>query len=463
MTGTDGLPSIDGPGLAEDYDVAIVGASLAGCAAATLLGRAGRRVAVLESHTDPCAYKRICTTVILPSTVPTLQRLGLDQEIEAAGGVRIGAQLWTRWGWIRSKPPEQEEEAFHGYDIRREKLDPMVRRLAASTPGVELLLGHNVREVLRSPSGRVVGVRAERQDGSLRDVTARLVVAADGRNSSVAKSAGVRAWTVRRHDRAVYFAFYRNVSLPGPGNAHLWFLEPDVAYAFPHDDNLFILACMFTKDKLPAFKRDIESNFVRFLQAVPEFARFDPADRVSRVFGLTDHPNTWRRRPPPGLAFIGDAAVSADYLWGVGCGWAFRSAEWLADAARDSFTSDREIDAAVRRYRRTLRKELAGHFLLISDYSTGRPFNPIEKLMFSAAARDERLAGHVARFGARAMPVRKFLAPTAIARAVRVHVRPPPRAAEGNMQERPPDAGATHPGSTTGHRPFAATRRGERT
>lgn len=52
---------------------------------------------------------------------------------------------------------------------------------------------------------------------------------------------------------------------------------------------------------------------------------------------------------------------------------------------------------------------------------------------------------------------------TAIARAVRVHVRPLPRAAEGNMQERPPDAGATRPGSTTGHTPFAATRRGERT
>jgi 2-polyprenyl-6-methoxyphenol hydroxylase-like FAD-dependent oxidoreductase len=148
----------------REYDVAIVGGSLAGCAAATLLGRAGRRVAVLESHTDPHAYKKICTTVILPNAIPTLQRLRLDQTIEAAGGVPIGAQFWTRWGWIKLSQPPEGDPSPYGYDIRREKLDPMVRSLAASTPGVDLLCSWATTSGTCSVRPRVVSSASGRSD-----------------------------------------------------------------------------------------------------------------------------------------------------------------------------------------------------------------------------------------------------------------------------------------------------------
>ncbi|MDX6653577.1 MAG: binding domain, partial [Solirubrobacterales bacterium] len=42
----------------QSYDAVIVGGSLAGCAAATMLGRAGARVAVVEKSPDPAAFKR---------------------------------------------------------------------------------------------------------------------------------------------------------------------------------------------------------------------------------------------------------------------------------------------------------------------------------------------------------------------------------------------------------------------
>ncbi|HTR88725.1 MAG TPA: FAD-dependent oxidoreductase, partial [Solirubrobacteraceae bacterium] len=47
-----------------DCDVAVVGASLAGCASAILLARAGARVALVEKSPDPAAFKRICTHYI---------------------------------------------------------------------------------------------------------------------------------------------------------------------------------------------------------------------------------------------------------------------------------------------------------------------------------------------------------------------------------------------------------------
>jgi len=398
------------------YDVAIVGGSLAGSAAATFFGRAGLKVALLERHPDPKAYKRLCTTLIQASAVPTIRRLGLDGPIEAAGGLRTGAAVWTRWGWIRDTLGTE-----FGYDIRREKLDPMIRELAAATPGVDYLPGRTVRSVLRE-GGRVAGVGVGTTEGDSQEIRARLVVGADGRSSEVAKLAGVGARTVRHHGRAGYYAYFRNVDVPYPGNASLWMLEPDVVYALPHDDGYTILAVMFPKDQAPAFKADLQANFLAKLQGVPDFPRFDPADQVSKVLGLVDYANLWRHRPPPGLAFAGDAAVAADPLFGVGCGWALQEAEWLADATASAFGSDREIDEGVGRYCSTLRSNLAGHFFLISDFSTGRSFNPVEKLTFSAAVRDARAAHLVAKFGARTIPARRLFAPGALAHAVRVNL-----------------------------------------
>lgn len=401
----------------DHYDVAIVGASLAGCTAATLLAREGRRVALLERHTDPMAYKHLCTTAIQASAVPTIRRLGLDGPMEAAGAVRSSLALWTRWGWAHDT-----QGCDRGYDIRREKLDPMIRELAATTPGVDFLPGYSVTSVL-TEAGRVVGAGASTPQGPT-EIRARLVVGADGRSSEVAKLAGVGARVVRNHNRAGYYAYFRNIELPFQNDAAIWMLEPDIAYAIPHDDGLTILAIMFTKERVAAFKSDVRGNYLAYLQAVPGFPKFDPADQVGKLVGLVDHPNLWRRRPPPGLAFIGDAAVSADPLFGIGCGWAMQEGEWLADTVAPALASSdsREIDRAVGRYCSTLRSKLAGHFFLISDYSTGRRFNPIEKLAFSAAARDPRAAHLVVEFGARTIPAHRLVTPAAVAHAIRVNL-----------------------------------------
>ena len=99
-----------------EYDVVVVGASLAGCTAATFLGRAGARVAMVEQRPDPAAYKTICTHFIAPSSTPTIERLGLAERIEAAGGVRNAVELWTRYGWIRA--PLADDYSYPALRIR---------------------------------------------------------------------------------------------------------------------------------------------------------------------------------------------------------------------------------------------------------------------------------------------------------------------------------------------------------
>jgi menaquinone-9 beta-reductase len=407
-----------------DYDVAIVGASIAGCSAATFLARQGARIALVESHSDPLAFKRMCTHYIQASASPTIHRLGLSEGIREAGGRANDLNLWTRYGWIsmgreNAEPPVSDWPAWN---IRREKLDPMVRELAASTEGVDLMLGHTVHALLHD-RGRVRGVRVRERDGSQRELRAKLVVGADGRDSTVAKLAGVPT-KLKPHERFGYFAYYRDTPLVTGDSAQMWLLDPDAAYAFPTDDGLVCLTVMPVKARLAEFRSDPEQGMARVFDTLPDGPRVDPAKRVSKVLGKLDIPNVVRGTTQPGLALIGDAAIAADPLWGVGVGWAFQSSEWLAQSVGPALGGGEErLDQALAAYAKRHRAGLAGHEWLCSDYSTGRRFNPLEKLLYRAAARDPALAARMALMGERWVSPREMLTPGTLGRIVRVNLR----------------------------------------
>jgi menaquinone-9 beta-reductase len=413
----------------SDYDVAIVGASIAGCTAATFLGRAGASVALIESHGDPKAFKRMCTHLIQPSASPTIERLGLREGIERAGAQPNDLNIWTRYGWICfahewAQAPMRDHPAWN---IRRETFDPMLRELAAATEGVQLMLGHTVTALSHS-GGRVSGVTVRERDGSERELRAKLVVGADGRESTVAKLADEPAKR-KPHNRFGYFAHYRDTPLQTGSSAQMWLLDPDVAYAFPTDGGMTLLACMPHKDRLGEFKGDPEQAMAALFERLPEAPRLDPAKRESKMMGKLEMPNLTRRPARAGLAFVGDAALAADPLWGVGCGWALQSAEWLAQAVAPALArGEADVDGALEAYAERHRKGLAAHEKLCSDYSTGRRFNPFEKLLYRGAARDRELATRMAMMGGRWITPQQLLTPKTIGRILRVNLDPRRRA-----------------------------------
>jgi flavin-dependent dehydrogenase len=395
-----------------DFDVAIVGASIAGCTAATFLGRQGARVALVESHGDPEAYKVMCTHVFQASGSPTIRRLGIWDDLLRAGARESGVNIWSRYGWV--SPSHAYTAKIDGYgpglNVRREKLDPILRRMAAETDGVELMMGQTATSLLRE-GGRVAGVAVRSRGGEERELRARLVVGADGRGSAVAKMAGRKTKT-QPNNRFVYMAYYRDMPLLTGDSPQLWFLDPDMAYAFPTDDDLTMLACVPHKDRIPEFKADPEAAMARMYERVPDGPRLDPGKRVSKVLGKLDAPNERRAPSGDGLALVGDAALASDPLWGVGIGWAFQTGEWLAQEAGPALGDEAELDRALRRYARRHRKELSGHDRACTRYSKGRKFDPVERLFFRAAARDDELAGRFALFGERWIRPQQLLTPS---------------------------------------------------
>lgn len=379
----------------SDYDAVIVGGSLAGCATAIQLGRAGARVAVVEKQPDPKAFKRVCSHFIQASGVPTIERLGLLEPMLEAGAVRPRIRAWTRWGWVAAPP----EKAARGLNLRRERLDPLVRSTTAETEGVELLLGWTAEQLLKE-EGSFAGVVARDREGNRRELRARLTVGADGRDSRVAEMAEVPVKTYP-HGRFAYGGYFEGAAPEQAPDSSIWFLDPQWGAAFPTDSGLTFYAAMPTKDRLPEFKADPEGALVRFLADVPDAPPIAEGRAIEPVVGKVDMTNRMRRVTAPGLALIGDAALATDPLFGVGCGWAFQSSEWLAQSVQPALRGEEPLDQGLDRYRRRHAKELRGHAFLIHDYANGRRFNPIERLTFSAAARDPKAAELFDLFGTR--------------------------------------------------------------
>ena len=63
------------------------------------------------------------------------------------------------------------------------------------------------------------------------------------------------------------------------------------------------------------------------------------------------------------------------------------------------------------------------HHWLISDFATGRPFSPIEKLLFRAVPHDEVTAERFRAMAERRAPATSVMKPTTLARAARVAAR----------------------------------------
>jgi flavin-dependent dehydrogenase len=406
----------------HETDVVVVGGSVAGCAAATLLARQGARVTLLEKASAPEHYKRMCTHFIVPGARPVLRELGIDEALRDAGAQPNHTHVHTRYGWYSTRVGDAEA----GWNLTRRKFDPLLRELAIAEPLLDFRTGTSVTGILRE-GGRVRGVRARTRDGDEEQtLRARVVVAADGRSSQVARMAGVPG-RVLPHERIAYFGYFEGLELETGVDSLIWFGEPDANYAFPNDDGLTVLAAFVGRDQLGAFRADPYAALVRSFDGLERRPAIERGRLVGKVLGKVDMPNV--RRPParPGLAFVGDAAQASDPLWGVGLGFALMSASLLARALGPALTAgadaDADADAALRRYRRDHARVFLGHHLMMSDYATGRPMNALERLLFATATHHEPTATMLGEIGGRTAPLQAIMRPDRLARSAAAAVR----------------------------------------
>ncbi|WP_327588044.1 FAD-dependent monooxygenase [Nonomuraea sp. NBC_00507] len=400
-----------------DYDVVIVGASVSGCTAAILYGRAGLRVALLEKHRSIDTPKRLCGHFLLGRAQTPLRRLGLWDDLLATGAGTGDVSIRTAYGWTdRSRggvPPF--------LSVRRTTLDPILRGSAAATGGVDLLLGRTVTGLL-TEGHRVTGVRARLLDGTEETHAGRLIVGADGYRSKVASLAGVPE-RFTPNGRAFFYTYYRNVRHTLPTPAALWWHERDWVVLAPTDGGLTQVAVMPAKDTLPPDLTDHAGYIERYVASLPDAPDLTRAERAAKVVIAPDYPLIRRHPTPvPGLALIGDAALTADPTPAPGCTWALLSGQWLADATAPALLAGDDPASALRRYRRVHRALEREHAFMRGGAEVAPP-NPVQRLLHEAAVHDPEVARRLALVGMQVAPTMSLLNPALAARALLVRHR----------------------------------------
>ena len=189
-----------------------------------------------------------------------------------------------------------------------------------------------------------------------RQVSAELVIGADGVHSTVARLVGSECYRTGHHATGVVFSYWS-----GPGfDGYHWYYNPGVsAGAIPTNDGL---TCIFASVPQGRFHETMSHGTdAGYRQVLRECASdlaavVEQSERVEKYRGFSGETGFFRQSFGPGWALVGDAGYFKDPLTAHGITDAFIDAELLAQAAAAG------TEAAFAGYQSARDKLAVGHF-----------------------------------------------------------------------------------------------------
>jgi len=308
----------------EVFDVAVVGAGPAGSTCAAFCAAAGLRSLVLEREKFP--REKVCGDCVNPACQPMLERLNLRQRLQALPHATLEEVVFIS---IDGKtvcvdlPSGDKSEIA----IKRSLFDNLLVARARE-------LGSEVRDAMTVTAIEKTVSRKWRITAGETEFEARVLIAADGRNSTVARLCNLLPRPQRER-----IALQTHIALPPDfGNrVVLQFLKQGYSGQAPVNENE-LNVCLVAKP------RDIE--------VLKEWAQ--------KRFAVS-HNHLWRtitpltRAPLPpaheNLFLIGDAARVVEPFTGEGIYYALRSGELAANAAVKTVRGQ-DPEALVREFNR---------------------------------------------------------------------------------------------------------------
>jgi len=328
------------------FDAIVIGARCAGSPTAMLLARRGHRVLVVDRATFPS--DTVSTHLLHPPGVAALARWGLLDRLVATGCPAIHTYAFDMGPFVISGAPGGADSPV-SYGPRRTVLDKLLVD-AASEAGAEVREGFIVDEILME-DGRVAGIRGRGKGGASVTERGRVVIGADGLNSTLARAVAAPKYEERPPLQAGYYSYWSG--LPMQGRFEAYDRHGRAWAAWPTHDDLTLVVLSWPIAEFETNREDVEGNFMRSLERAPAFAdRVRAAKREDHFYGTTV-PGFFRRPFGPGWALVGDAGYQKDFITAQGISDAFRDAELCAHAVDRWLAGDSDFDAAMAHYQET--------------------------------------------------------------------------------------------------------------
>ncbi|HLY01923.1 MAG TPA: FAD-dependent oxidoreductase [Candidatus Cybelea sp.] len=327
--------------------VCIVGGGPCGVMLGVLLARAGVHVVVLEKYKD--FYRDFRGDTIHPSTLDLLFELGwLDaflalphDEIRSIG-VTVGGEnveiadlthLPAHCKFIALMP----QWDFLNFLAERGRRYPTFH-LMMQTEGIALV----------ESAGATTGVRAKTPEAQI-EITAKLVVGADGRHSTVRALAGLN---VENLGAPMDVLWMRIAKHPGEAEQRLGTIATGHMLVMIDRGDYWQCAYIIRKGSFDELKAQgieaLQRGIVELIPALSDrVAALDDWSKVSMLEVRVDRLECWHK---PGLLCIGDAAHAMSPIGGIGINLAIQDAVAAANILADSLTSGATpSDAELRR------------------------------------------------------------------------------------------------------------------
>jgi 2-polyprenyl-6-methoxyphenol hydroxylase-like FAD-dependent oxidoreductase len=322
----------------------IVGGGPAGMMLGFLLARAGVSVTVLEKHKDFLRDFRGDT--IHPSTLEIMGELGLLQEFlrlphqEARSiGAKIGEQDVTPADFSHLPTRCKFVVLMPQWDF----LDFLARQ-GARYPGFDLRMEHEAVDLIRQ-GGRIAGVKVCTPADEL-EIAAGLVVAADGRHSTLRHQAGLELIELGAPMDVLWMRLSRR---PDDPKQVLGRFDVGGAVVLIDRGDYWQCGLVIPKGGIEAVRQrglgGLRADLIAFAPFLGD--RTKEIDDWSRINLLSVQVNRLKRWHLPGLLCIGDAAHAMSPVGGVGINLAIQDAVATANILAQSLRAGRVEESVL--------------------------------------------------------------------------------------------------------------------
>ncbi|MGE5533283.1 MAG: geranylgeranyl reductase family protein [Bacillota bacterium] len=361
-----------------DADVIVVGAGPAGSSAAHHLAIAGYDVILLDKSKFP--RDKVCGDFVSPVAQNELAKLGITRTPEFKSANQINkASVYLDGKKIVSRVvPKVQGLPRYGRVVPRLVLDKLLLDSACREGAVFL---ENLKAVGMRVMHRSVELVAEGPEGK-RTLKARLLIGADGSNSTIARI--VRGQPPSSADRIIairgYFEGVEGLS----SQADLHFNKesfPGYCWLFPTGENQANVGVGVVLDTLPSGNRlkELLNHLIKNNIALSK--RLKNAKLHGQIGGwplTTYNPN--QLLVDNRAMLVGDAAGLINPLNGEGIQYALLSGRWASEVAITSLIANDLSKEALSAYQDVVERELRyGMSLagLIVQLIRNRSFNPL--------------------------------------------------------------------------------------
>lgn len=399
------------------FDAIVIGARCAGSPTAMLLARKGHRVLVVDRATFPSDV--ISTHFLWPHGSSYLKRWGLLEKVQTVTPSFTQLKLVSEGIPLTGSVPldllKQHFQTLHGDDhglvqtymsVRRRVLDEVLVNAAAEAK-VEVRQGCLVERLLMD-GDRVVGIAGRTKDGTVFEERAQVVIAADGRNSFLARTLDLPKFDRRKRCTFAYWSYFSGFSVP-EGQIHR--RGRMAAAVVPTNFNQNMVLVWGPGEWFEAFKRDVKGNHQRALDFVcPEIGEaVRNGMREERFYGTADQDAYLRPLSGQGWVLAGDAECFKDQCTATGMTHAFRDAELVAAAVDRSLTGQGTFQENFKIYESRRRSQSsAAYYDYVCTYAEMKPLRHDELLLLVALRSNQLEADRFIATHADVAPVADF-------------------------------------------------------